>query len=165
VRQQTVFFGAASATMHMFGSTAILGESAPLIAGSPAINGADYNFLENMSSGLEGKNTAAFASIVSGTETLSGAALNTKLIKMEQDYVQNQLDALIASTPEAAQKLLANVNKMMNVSDPLKFAAGVLSMKDRAYLEVLDSVRESLGKDIDFAQQRGNRPSSCGKGA
>jgi len=88
----------------------------PLHLGYSSINRSDYDFMESISAGLEQKNSAAFSDILNGMETLSCPKLDSKMIRMEQNYVQKHLDSLFAKDPVGAQALVDKLNAKMNIA-------------------------------------------------
>jgi hypothetical protein len=71
---------------------------------------------------------------------------------MEQSKVQEHLDNLKKSDPAAYQTLIKESNAGLNPTGGVR-TLGSSFPTDKAYLGVLDGVREKLKRDIDFSKQ------------
>ncbi len=70
--------------------------------------------------------------------------------------MQSQLNALRNADPQAYSKAITQSNDALNG----KFAGLLVNLSgtDRAYAVVLDAVRKSLGRDVEFARQSDREP-------
>lgn len=71
------------------------------------------------------------------------------MVHIEQSAVQGQLNALYQKDPESYQATISEINKMFNST-----VVGVGTfISDNDYWTVIEEVKKSLHRDIDFANQ------------
>ena len=107
-------------------------------------------FLREVSGRLETLNVQTALSIENGS--LSHPDLDGYLVNLEQTNVQAALDQLRTTNPERYQSVVREVNALLNAKGWQR-RAGRFYGSDRAYQDVLDQVRDDLGRDIDFSSQ------------
>ena len=71
---------------------------------------------------------------------------------MEQTEVQKQLDSLNKSDSGAYAKTISEINSVLNPGIAGQVASSLFST-DRAFGGVLNGVRKSLGRNLDFSKQ------------
>jgi len=108
---------------------------------------------------LQALNTQTVGKIISGQITGSGADLDAKIVHLEQNAVQGQLDSLKQSDPTAYDNTVKEINSLLNSNGGIAASAlaglsGEIFPTDKAYADVLADVRKSLGHDIDFGNQQ-----------
>lgn len=108
------------------------------------------DFISAVSTKLEGLNRKAATEITFGT--VSGPTLDKSIVHREQSAVQDSLNELQASNPEGYKTVVRETNRLLNPTGSAALAGNMFST-DRAYQQVLKSVREELGRDIDFSNQ------------
>lgn len=140
----TRFFAAASATV-----TFLANFDSP--AAPAFVSGYTRGMMRGISVGLARTNSAWYGAITSGT--FRGSMRDRDFVHREQTRVQGMLNAYQKQNPEQFAKSIAEINSFMNSDSFGKDVAGALSSTDRAYMGVLNGVREQLGGDIDFANQ------------
>ena len=113
-------------------------------------SGATRGFIVDVGKKLEGFNQGIAAEISSGS--FQGEGIDAKIVQREQKFVQEQLDALKKSDPAAYSKVISDSNAGLNPTGFFR-EAGKRNSTDGAYLKVLDRVRKSLRRNIDFAKQ------------
>jgi hypothetical protein len=147
VKDKTYFFAAASAVSVAFG-TGDMGPGGILSRTFGPLSKSTQDFMGKVGQDLLQVNRGIAGEIQSGK--LSGADLDARIVNREQTKVQGALDSLKKSDPAGYDKLVKESNAGLNPTAGLrKLAVGT----DKAYLGVLDGVRKSLGRDIDFARQ------------
>jgi hypothetical protein len=141
---QTRFFAAASATTQALASVDL-----PLAS---YVGPSDTRsiFLSTVSRALERLNLRIASNIES--RLLTGPTLDARVVHIEQTALQAALDTLANSSPEAYEIVIGEMNAFLNRSTEALQEASTIFRSDAAYGRVLDSVREKLGRDIDFAQ-------------
>lgn len=87
--------------------------------------------------------------IESGSNKLSGRALDNYLIKAEQSGVQAGLDSL---SPQLKDSVISDINKSFQfaINNPYLFIGGG---GDGFYVSILKQVQDDLGTKIDFGNQ------------
>jgi RHS repeat-associated protein len=153
VHKSTRFFAAASATSQALANVAVPG------FGRVGTSAETRALLESTGQALQRFNTEIVGKIISGHITLSGPDLDAKLVHLEQNAVQKQLDSLKRSDPTAYGTAIKEINVLLNSKDGAGLASLVdlgkaIFPTDKAYAQVLEGVRKSLGRDIDFANQK-----------
>ncbi|HEY7747570.1 MAG TPA: hypothetical protein VH933_02720 [Aestuariivirgaceae bacterium] len=78
--------------------------------------------------------------------------MDAKIVHREQTALQGMLDTLKESNPTGYETVIGDMNSILNPTGLTAFGAG-LDPTDRAYSRILDSVRQGLGRNIDFAIQ------------
>jgi RHS repeat-associated protein len=146
VASRTRFFAAASATVQMLASMDIP------VAGRLGTSASTRSFLSTLSGNLERTNATLERSILNGLSIAGTGSLDERMVHREQTEVQGALDAFSASNASGYKELIAQVNGLLNPSGMTQ-KAGTFFGSDRAYAGVLNSVRKSLGRDIDFSKQ------------
>ena len=139
----TDFFGAASQTTRMLAAVEIPGSGF-------SISGDAKGFLREVSGQLEALNVQTALSIEDGS--LSHPNLDGYLVNLEQTHVQAALDNLRTTNPSQHQKVMKEINDLLNARG-LDRILGSVYGSDRAYQGILDQVRDDLGSDIDFSNQ------------
>ncbi len=141
---QTRFFGAASMTVTMLANNAIPILSAQLVSSDTR------NFLTRVSGRLEQLNVNVARGLESGR--ISGSNLDQRIVHAEQTVVQGELNSLRQNDAATYNRVVGETNALLN---PRGLIAGMANTypSDRAYQRVLNGVRESLGRDIDFSKQ------------
>ncbi len=106
-------------------------------------------------------NVAAAGQILSGQMSGSGPDLDAKMVHLEQNQVQKQLNGLNQADPAAYGTAIKEINTLLNskgqgglVLRGLAGLGGAAFGTDKAYSQILDGVRKSLGHQIDFANQK-----------
>jgi hypothetical protein len=84
--------------------------------------------------------------------TLAGKDVDSRIVEMEQTVVQEMLDDFSSNDPAGYDTLISEINAALNPSGVLEIVTQVYGT-DKAYGTILDKVRDSLGSDIDFANQ------------
>jgi len=143
VGSQTRFFAAASATVQLLADMEI-----PIVGGL-GTSASTRTFLSTLSTRLESTNRQMEQSILSGMSIAGTGSLDERLVHIEQTRVQEELDTLSSANPGGYKELISQVNKMLNATG----GAGSALPSDKAYQGVLNSVRKSLGRDIDFSKK------------
>ncbi|MEO8397506.1 MAG: RHS repeat-associated core domain-containing protein, partial [Chloroflexota bacterium] len=136
ISAHTRFFGAASLTTEALGSLDAFG--AGLFASRDV-----RNFLSSVSVQLESGNRSQLGAIRSGALG-SGAAADARMVHFEQGIVQQRLDALRETNPDLYGETISTVNSSLN---------GPAAQVDRNYAGVLSTVRDQLGRNIDFGRR------------
>ena len=140
----TDFFGAASQTTRML--------AAIELPASPAFTSYETReFLRKVSGTLEDLNVKIAISIENGS--LSHPDMNGYLISLEQTNVQSALNELKMKEPNQYQRIVAEINGLLNAEDGISRAASRFYASDAAYQRILDRVRSDLGSHIDFGNQ------------
>jgi RHS repeat-associated protein len=145
IRSQTRFFAAASAVSVALGD--VRSWSIPR---SLFVSEKTANFLEGIGGHLEDMNVNAATAIARGN--ITGPDLDARLVHMEQTEVQNMVDTLRQDDPAKYNQTITEINQSLNPGI-LGNAFGNIYATDRAYHDVLDGVRNDLGRDIDFSKQ------------
>ena len=142
VGNYTRFFAAAAATVTFLANF-----------DSPFSPVSDYsrNMMRSISVGLERANSSWFRSLSSGT--FRGSMRDSDFVDREQTRVQGMLDGFKAADPGAFASSVSEINSYMNSDGFAKDLASTFSSTDRAYLGVIDGVRDQIGGDIDFSNQ------------
>ena len=153
VHNKTRFFAAASAASQALANVAVPG------LGRVGTSPETRAFLEKTGEALQALNTETVGKIISGQITGSGAELDAKIVHLEQTAVQGQLDSLKQSNPTGYSDAIKEINSLLNsngggAASFLAGASGLIFPTDKAYADVLADVRNSLGHDIDFANQQ-----------
>jgi len=139
VSGRTRFFAAASATVQLLANL-----SYPV--GGAFVASADTRaYLGTLSSSLESANHRMFGDL--GNIRMNGTALDRTLVSREQSIVQRHLDTWKADDPARYQRMIGEVNGLLNSDQSSPFNS------DRAYMQVLSGVRNSLGEKINFEKQ------------
>lgn len=141
---QTRFFGAAAGTTTMLANLSMPG------FGGAVVSGQTRGFMSNLSGSLEAMNMRMARGLESGS--ISGAGLDQRFIRAEQNMVQGHLNSLMESNPAAYRSMISEVNGLLNPRGAMTGAANFYAT-DRVYQGVLAGVREQLGRDIDFSIQ------------
>jgi RHS repeat-associated protein len=149
VHSKTRFFAAASAATQAMANVAVFG------LGTAGTTSDTRRFLESTGETLLQVNTEAVGKIISGQ--MSGPDLDAKMVHMEQTAVQKGLDGLKGT--DAYGAVIKEINGLLNAkstipANALAALGGVFLPSDKAYAQVLAGVRESLGHDINFANQK-----------
>lgn len=140
INAQTRFFAAAAEVSTALGDVDLPGSSLFLSKNSA-------NFLEQIGETLESVNSRSVQQILSGQ--LTGSDLDEQMVHIEQSAVQGQLNALYQKDPESYQATISEINKMFNST-----VVGVGTfISDNDYWTVIEEVKKSLHRDIDFANQ------------
>ena len=145
VRALTRFYAAASAA-----SQALADVAAPGILRWPFVSAQTAKFLENVGQDLAKLNSFIEASIRDGL--LTGPDLDARLVHLEQTEVEGQLNTLRLSDQDAYDNAITEINRTLNHGKLRDIAFGRFDT-DIAYDQVLDEVRNSLGRNIDFSNQ------------
>lgn len=74
------------------------------------------------------------------------------MVNVEQTEVQKQLDGLRQSNLAAYDKVITEINGVLNPGVAGQTASSLFGT-DRAFGKVLDGVRKDLGRNIDFSKQ------------
>jgi RHS repeat-associated protein len=143
VSTHTRFFGAAALTVAMFADL-------DLPTAEKFTSTTFRTFMGGVSRDLETMNISTAIGIELGS--ISGPHLDTELVHKEQSAVQGHLDALEASDPVAYKEVVTEANNLLNPQGLETLGANILG-SDRAYQAVLNNVRKSLGRNIDFSKQ------------
>ncbi|MEZ5886083.1 MAG: RHS repeat-associated core domain-containing protein [Paracoccaceae bacterium] len=143
---RTNFFGAASLTSRM------LANIDEIELSFMSVSGETRGFLRTVGAALEPLNMKMTSAVRSGL--LSGSNLDYRLVHMEQSAVQQQLEKLKNTKPQVYERVLREINGLLNAKDGFSRWAGGLLGADGDYQDVLDRVREKLGHDIDFESQK-----------
>ena len=143
VGSKTRFFGAASMTTRMLADL-------DMPIGNNVISTTTRSFMGGLSRDLQGMNEREALAIEHGR--LGGSNLDARMVHAEQTSVQGHLDSLARSDPSGYGKVISEVNGLLNGKNAASMA-GSLYGDDRHYQSVLNGVRTSLGRDIDFAKQ------------
>lgn len=149
VSGQTRFFAAASAVSQALANSDV-GYGGFISRSFPQISGSTQQFLGAVGQDLLQMNRTAAAEIQSGK--LSGPDLDARMVHMEQSKVESSLKALEKKDPAAYKTLIAESNAGLNPTGATR-TLGNRFPTDAAYLKVLDGVRKSLGRDINFSKQ------------
>lgn len=148
VTGQTTFFSAAEAASRAMAD--VSAHQGP-VSLSPVSYETAY-FLDFIGRDLEKLNQAA-AMYIKMNPSLSGPSLDKLMVQIEQGEVQRLLDNLQSSDHAKYDRVISEVNGILN---PGRF--GKVAEKrfptDAAYAQVLDRVRDDLGGKIDFSKQR-----------
>ena len=149
---RTRFFAAASAATQELADVAVPG------FGSAGTSASTRAFLESTGENLLKTNQQAIAQVESGAITGSGAELDAKLVNIEQSAVQQSLSTFQSNDPAAYGAAISQLNGLLNgnstmAANALGAVGGALLSTDGAYGQVLTGVRQSLGHDINFANQ------------
>ena len=152
VYSKTRFFAAASAATQELADVAVPGLG---MAGTSASTRA---FLESTGQAILRTNQQAISQIESGALTGSGSELDSKLVHIEQNTVQQSLNDFQSKDPTAYGAAIGQLNGLLNgnsttAANALSAVGGFFLPTDAAYGQVLSGVRQSLGHDIDFANQ------------
>jgi hypothetical protein len=140
VSSHTRFFAAAAATVSYLANNDL-----PLSGN--VISDAAESFLNRVSADLSRINRRAFYMIQEGL--MSGPDLDRRLVRMEQNRVQEHLDRL---EPDTRRAIISSINGSFR-SGLLRFVAGLGSPSDARYGRALNNVERRLGRDIDFGNQ------------
>ncbi|HWB85158.1 MAG TPA: RHS repeat-associated core domain-containing protein [Bryobacteraceae bacterium] len=147
VSSQTRFFAAAAAV-----SEAVANVDGPGFISNRFVSPGTATFLEkNIGQDLEQLNSRTVEDVRNGS--LAGPNLDARLVHTEQTEVQKQLDSLNKSDPAAYAKTISEINGVLNPTGVGAKTASSLFPTDRAFGGVLDSVRRTLGRNIDFSKQ------------
>lgn len=143
ISSRTSFFSAASVVTNALASKDI---------GISGVSAQTSGFLNRTSTALETANINKASGILAGTEFSGGsiAANDAAFVRFEQGMVQDQLNALQSSDAGAFKSIVGEINGLLNASGAKSIAAG---LADPNFQGVLNGVRESLGRDIDFANR------------
>jgi hypothetical protein len=153
VHSKTRFFAAASAATQAIANVDVFA------LGTAGTSSTTRAFLQNTGEALVAINTQAVGQIMSGQMSGSGPALDAKMVHMEQTAVQKGLDNLKRTDAKAFNAAIGELNGLLNSSssaaaNTLKALGGVFLPSDKAYGQILEGVRKSLGHDINFANQK-----------
>jgi RHS repeat-associated protein len=150
VHNKTRFFAAASAATQAMANVAVPG------LGSVGTSSETRAFLESTGAALLQVNTEAVGKIISGQ--MAGPDLDSKMVHLEQNAVQKQLDSLKQTDPTSYGNAVKEINTLSTRTAALAQCPGggiqIVFGTDKAYGQVLADVRKSLGHDIDFANQK-----------
>jgi len=149
VSGQTRFFAAASAVSQAL-ANADVGYNGFMSRVAPQISRSTQDFLGAVGQDLLQLNRSTAAKIQSGE--LSGPDLDSHMVHMEQSKVQEHLDNLKKSDSAAYQTLIKESNAGLNPTGATRWLGSRFGT-DEAYLKVLDGVRKTLGRNIDFSKQ------------
>jgi RHS repeat-associated protein len=143
---KTRFFGAASLT------TQYLADMESPIVGR-YVSDPTRQFMRQLSSELEKMNQGTALAIEHGS--LSHSNLDAVMVHKEQTAVQERLDALSNKDPKAYASMIKEVNGLLNPTGAMNSASEVYGTftTNGVYLGILNGVRNSLGRDIDFSSQ------------
>lgn len=134
ISSKTSFFGAAA---MMTSAMALPGPSA---------------FMESLSAKLELENTNRANQIRAGELYGTGSVRQNDIdfIHFEQSFVQAELNAFQARDPSGYDSLIADTNGALN---GLSGGRGLARISDPNVAKAIASARETIGGDIDFANQ------------
>ncbi|MEP2234868.1 MAG: RHS repeat-associated core domain-containing protein [Alteripontixanthobacter sp.] len=140
ISSRTSFFSAASAVVNTLASAELVGsgvsnEAVGFLRSSGAV-------LE--SANLQRANQIRLGFVYSGNTSI--AQNDRDFVRFEQGKLQEQLDGLSSS---ARGRIVGEINGLLNGSGR-EAAAGLFGLSDSNTRQVIDSVREGLGRDIDF---------------
>jgi RHS repeat-associated protein len=143
-RGQTRFFAAASMTVTMLANMSIPG------FGGAFVSAGTRSFMAGLSDRLEQLNIGVARGLESGR--IAGERLDQRIVHREQSVVQEQLNGLQRANAAEYNRLIGETNSMLNPRGAAAAAAGAYP-SDRSYQQVLNGVRQDLGRDIDFSRQ------------
>ena len=144
IRSQTRFFAAANAVSQE------LADSEIPLAGRIVVSQQTASFLDSVGTKLQSFNEGVTHLI--GTGEFRGPNLDEQLVHSEQTIVQGQLDSLKQSSPSGYDKMISDINNALNPTGAKGFLSS-LQDTDKAFAGVLDDVRKTLGRNIDFSKQ------------
>lgn len=145
IRGETRFFAAASAV-----SLALADVDAPRMIIRWSVSKQTATFLENLGEDLEKRNLTAAIAILTGS--LDGPGLDARMVHMEQTEVQAQLDNLQKTNSGEYNTAIKEINGLLNPGTLGQIGSGVYN-SDAAFGMIVDQVRKSLGRNIDFSNQ------------
>jgi len=145
VSAHTRFFAAASATTQSLANLDM-----PLGVSNLMVSSSTISFLSNLSASLQTMNMGIAADIQSGS--LRGGNLDARIVHREQTVVQAALDSFASSDSGAYKNLISEANSLLNPKGATQFLGSRFST-DAAYNRILNGVRDTLGRDIDFSKQ------------
>ncbi len=144
-KTDTTYFGAVSdmtenlANMDLPGGKAIAG-----------VNPEADNYLNALSQGIADFNDGQAAKIDSGQIKETGRALDLRLVKDEQSYIQKALNGLQASNPELYRNVISTMNTNANRSD---LFGSMNSVTDPNIARAANMARAELGRAINFGSE------------
>jgi len=154
VQSKTRFFAAASATSQDLADQAI-----PVV-GKVGTSASTRDFLESTGQALQKVNVEMAGKILSGAIQGEGPKLDAQLVHKEQNEVQKQLDSFNKANPTGYNTAIKEINTLLNSKDSgaavLQALAGNLipGNTDKAYSQVLDEARKTVGHKLDFSNQK-----------
>jgi RHS repeat-associated protein len=143
ISRRTSFFSAASAVVNTLASANLRGAG---------VSDVTRSFLEQSGRQLAAANVVRASQIASGQ--LYGGSTTVKqndrdFVRFEQRNLQGQMDAFRSSDHVGYGTMISEVNGLLNGSF-VEGAGGLFGATDRNVRSAVDSVRVSLGRNVDF---------------
>ena len=139
----TNYFAGLAMTVQLYGST----DLAPFGLGdgmTSDVKGA----MRQISTAIWEHNVGIVVQMHNGEFDETGRTLETNLLMQEQNVLQGELDAIRSQNPTLYNKIIVQMNK--NLNSPNILARNMFG-SDQVFLQIVDNVRTSLGRDVDFA--------------
>jgi len=143
INSKTSFFSAASIV-----TAALASKDLPF----SGVSSQTSRFLEDTSAAVFEVNSKKFSAILAGTEFAVGTISenDAQFVRFEQRFIQGRLDSLQNDNLDQFNSIIAEINGLLNPKGLIKSLA---TITDSDFLGVLETVREGLGRDIDFANE------------
>ncbi len=121
-----------------------------LFRGFANLSPAAKAYSNQLSQGISDFNDGQFAAAMAGKLPGAGPALDSRLVRDEQDYVQKQLNALAVNNPKLYNDFVRGVNVNANLSGLLQLADGATNYD---VVTAAARARKLIGGPIDFANE------------